>query len=343
MRARGAGLPWSLQVVQVGVPEQLVNWFSPFVMAFRPAPSGGGAVQRRLQCLHSALSDALPDAGDSQAVASSPMAAPGEASDEIQQPGMHPRELDGDPGARLTARDIELFKENGYLVKRNLLSQTELQVCLDKFWAAAPESIRRDAPESWVDPARHDDWATEIPPGYERGEHNRGGTRWTAHALGHDEAFLAATARHPDALRVVEALIGGPVKLPGRNRGIYAIFPTSQDGNLGPHVDSHTFECQMVTYLAQVGDNSGGFTVWPGVRMQARIIILATHAGVLCFLRNDLIDAVCFWTMPVDGLRLGRSPTSTSIVPTTRSSTGYQTIVFRVWSNTSRLPSSPSR
>lgn len=172
-----AGL-WSLQVVQVGVPEQLVNWFSLFVMAFRPATSGGGAVQRRLQCLHSALSDALPDAGempDSQAVASSPMAAPGEASDEIQQPGMHPRELDGDPGARLTARDIELFKENGYLVKRNLLSQTELQVCLDKFWAAAPESIRRDAPESWIDPARHDDWATEIPPRLRAG---RAQPRW---------------------------------------------------------------------------------------------------------------------------------------------------------------------
>jgi hypothetical protein len=108
-----------------------------------------------------------------------------------------------------------------------------------------------------VDPARHEDWATEIPDGYERGEHNRGGTRWTAHALGHDDEFLAATARHPDALAVVEALIGGPVKLPGRNRGIYAIFPQSQGGGLGPHVDSHTFECQMVTYLGPVEDNSG--------------------------------------------------------------------------------------
>ena len=109
-----------------------------------------------------------------------------------------------------------------------------------------------------MDPARHEDWATEIPDGYERGEHNRGGTRWTAHALGHDDEFLAATARHPDALAVVEALIGGPVKLPGRNRGIYAIFPQSQGGGLGPHVDSHTFECQMVTYLGPVGDDSGG-------------------------------------------------------------------------------------
>eukprot|EP01043_Picozoa_sp_COSAG02_P067937 COSAG02_NODE_11094_length_1794_cov_1.300885_2_plen_269_part_00 len=237
-------------------------------MSLGPAPSTRGAVQRRLQCMHSALSS-VPRAAaelDLKAAASSAMAASTrEASDDIRQPRMHSRELDGDPGPDLSTRDIELFKENGYLVKRNLLPQAELQVCLDKFWAAAPESIRRDAPESWVDPARHDDWATETPPGYERGEHNRGGTRWTAHALGHDEAFLAATARHPDALRVVEALIGGPVKLPGRNRGIYAIFPTAQDGSLGPHVDSHTFECQMVTYLGPVGDNSGGFTVWPGV------------------------------------------------------------------------------
>ena len=117
-----------------------------------------------------------------------------------------------------------------------------------------------------MDPGRHDSWATEAPAGYERGEHNRGGTRWTLHALGHDPEFLKATAHHPLALRVVEGLIGGPVKLPGRNRvrppppfppppavyenpwpqGIYAIFPQSQAGNLGPHVDSHTFECQMV-------------------------------------------------------------------------------------------------
>ena len=215
-------------------------------------PVSNSGLHRRLKCLHSALCFTVP-------VAPSPL------TEDIRQPRMHPRELDGDPGVELTARDIALFKENGYLVKRNLLSSGSLQACLDKFWAAAPESIRRDAAESWVDPARHDDWATVTPPGYERGEHNRGGTRWTAHALGHDEEFLAATARHPDALRVVEALIGGPVKLPGRNRGIYAIFPTSKDGNLGPHVDSHTFECQMVTYLGPVGDNSGGFTVWPGV------------------------------------------------------------------------------
>lgn len=37
---------------------------------------------------------------------------------------------------------------------------------------------------------------------------------------------------------------------------------------LGPHVDSHTFECQMVTYLGAVGDDSGGFTCWPGSHEQ---------------------------------------------------------------------------
>jgi hypothetical protein len=48
-------------------------------------------------------------------------------------------------------------------------------------------------------------------------------------------------------------------QVPGRNRGIYAIFPTSEEHPLAPHVDSHTFEAQMVTYLGKVESHSGGF------------------------------------------------------------------------------------
>ena len=46
---------------------------------------------------------------------------------------------------------------------------------------------------------------------------------------------------------MAESLLGGPLKLPGRNRGIYAIFPTSKAGALGPHVDSHTFQLQVLS------------------------------------------------------------------------------------------------
>ena len=120
------------------------------------------------------------------------------------EPRMHAESDDASPGPNLTAKDIAFFKANGYLMKRRLLPAEDLAVCVEKFWAAAPPCIGPDDPDSWVDPGRHDSWATEAPAGYERGEHNRGGTRWTLHELGTDPEFLAATAHNPKALRVVE-------------------------------------------------------------------------------------------------------------------------------------------
>ena len=199
------------------------------------------------------------------------------------EPRMHAESDDASPGPNLTAKDIAFFKANGYLMKRRLLPAEDLAVCVEKFWAAAPPCIGPDDPDSWVDPGRHDSWATEAPAGYERGEHNRGGTRWTLHELGTDPEFLAATAHNPKALRVVEGLIGGPVKVPGRNRGIYAIFPMTEENGLGPHVDSHTFECQMVTYLGPVDSNGGGFTMWPG----SHELVYRAHAEALNWSPTD--------------------------------------------------------
>ena len=183
-------------------------------------------------------------------------------------PRMHSAAEDASDGPILTTADCAFFKKNGYLVKRKLIDPSELQICVEKFWACAPADIKRDDTSSWVDPERHASWATSAVPGFERREHNRSGYRWTAHVLGTDPKFLAATAHHPNALQVVEGLIGGPVKVPGRNRGIYAIFPVSERGPLGPHVDSHTFQCQMVTYLGPIGPDGGGFTMWPGSHRQ---------------------------------------------------------------------------
>lgn len=164
-----------------------------------------GRLRRTLR--HLAPQDGSPAARTAPAAAAAPL-----------EPRMHAESDDASPGPELTASDIAFFKANGYLVKRRLLPAEDLGICVEKFWAAAPPCIGPDDPDSWVDPGRHDSWATETPEGYERGEHNRGGTRWTLHALGHDPEFLKVTAHHPLALRVVEGLIGGPVKLPGRNR-----------------------------------------------------------------------------------------------------------------------------
>ena len=73
------------------------------------------------------------------------------------------------------------------------------------------------------------------------------------HGIGHDPDFVNATSAHPRMLYMIEALLGGPVKRPYRNRGIYSVFPNpSQPGSLGPHVDGNHNEMMCVTLLRDV-------------------------------------------------------------------------------------------
>lgn len=149
---------------------------------------------------------------------------------------MHSSVDDGSPGSQITASDIEFFKSNGYLFKRGLLDPAELQGCVDHFWQDLPPSVRRDDPSTWTDVHLHDDWFTPTPQGWDRcfarpsdGElvmdvrHNSAGRSRTFHGIGTDEAFLRATAWDPNSLRVIEGLMGGPIQLPQRNRGICAL------------------------------------------------------------------------------------------------------------------------
>ena len=67
-------------------------------------------------------------------------------------------------------------------------------------------------------------------------------------------------------LQMIETLLGGPVKRPWRNRGLYAVFPRDRSGpksKLGPHMDQSLTELQAVTYLDEVGPSAGGFTIYP--------------------------------------------------------------------------------
>ncbi|MDE0193886.1 MAG: phytanoyl-CoA dioxygenase family protein, partial [Gammaproteobacteria bacterium] len=89
---------------------------------------------------------------------------------------------------------------------------------------------------------------------------------WRWHGIGHDPAFVAATSAHPRMLYMLEALLGGPIKRPRRNRGIYAVFPRAPEApasRLGPHMDQSMTELSAVTYLEDVPPNSGGFTIYP--------------------------------------------------------------------------------
>ena len=83
--------------------------------------------------------------------------------------------------------------------------------------------------------------------------------------LGKEQRFVAATSAHPAVMETVRLLLGGQVKRPASNRGIYSIFPSSAPGgSLGPHHDNNPFELGGVIYMSEVGKRCGGYTVWPG-------------------------------------------------------------------------------
>eukprot|EP01052_Picozoa_sp_SAG31_P008262 SAG31_NODE_414_length_15953_cov_2.982528_11_plen_151_part_00 len=87
--------------------------------------------------------------------------------------------------------------------------------------------------------------------------------RWIGE-IGHDLDFMRATCRHPRMLRMVESFLGGPVKLPTRNRGLYTVWPRRAPARqLGPHLDNQSEELLATTYLGPVDAADGGFTLWP--------------------------------------------------------------------------------
>jgi hypothetical protein len=122
----------------------------------------------------------------------------------------------------LTRAEAEQFKSKGFVIKRGLIPAEELQPFVERLWDEAPECVSRDRPESWVDPQ----WVNTPPDRPGHGSNYQvlsGDARWWWGEIGHDPAFMDATCRHPNVLGMVESLLGGPVKLPTRNRGLYTV------------------------------------------------------------------------------------------------------------------------
>ena len=203
------------------------------------------------------------------------------------------------PGADklgLSPAEIEQFRTRGFVVKRGLIPRSEFAPFIDLWWRQPPVTQAGFSPgqRGWSAPGRHwpdenrwglatnwmgnGDWPAPDAkrPGATVGERvgrlpykltrDRSNDVWRWHGIGHDPAFVAATSAHPRMLHMVEALLGGPVKRPRRNRGIYAVFPRDPEApasRLGPHMDQSMTEISAVTYLDDVPPNSGGFTIYP--------------------------------------------------------------------------------
>jgi hypothetical protein len=166
----------------------------------------------------------------------------------------------------LTPDEAAHFREHGWLIKRGLIPQDKLLPFVDQVWdAVADAGVDRADPATWIDPAAGDAWPTSV--GYHGSNltYFAPDSRFWHGTMGADPAFLAATSHHPSMMRVVESMLGGPIRMPNRNRGLYAVFPRSNPQlSLSGHVDSQSEELLATTLLGTVGDDDGPFTIWPG-------------------------------------------------------------------------------
>ena len=52
----------------------------------------------------------------------------------------------------LSKKEILFFKEEGYLIKRDVLDSRLMAYARDRLWEAAPLQLKRDQPETWIGP-----------------------------------------------------------------------------------------------------------------------------------------------------------------------------------------------
>ena len=78
---------------------------------------------------------------------------------------------------------------------------------------------------------------------------------------------------------MVQALIGGPVRRPHRNRGAYVHFPVADvsEAQLGPHNDTHPAELFGFTIMMDVPPRSGGTVSAHAALFSRHLRLLLTH------------------------------------------------------------------
>ena len=152
----------------------------------------------------------------------------------------------------LTVEQVNFFRDNGYLVLRNVLDPALMAQTRDAWWDAAPPELKRDEPDSWVDafPDSHFTWKYR----------DRSYEPWMIELL----------YGNPKLQAVAKQEIGPNLKQPERIRGIYCVFPDT-DETARPayfHVDAHAFHLGVVGYVDDVPPDGGAFTIWPGSHKQ---------------------------------------------------------------------------
>lgn len=157
------------------------------------------------------------------------------------------------------------FYENGYLIVRDLLAPSFIELALDSFEQGTPPVLlSKYSTDSLQGPFLDVEQISS-----DSGRVIRNGFRW----LDRRNAFVGwmqdGFLGNYSIKSVAASLVNCPVnQLSFEIRGIYATLPIADRDHsqfqLTPHTDSHDFSLGVVAYLRDVKPSGGGFTVWPG-------------------------------------------------------------------------------
>ena len=160
----------------------------------------------------------------------------------------------------LTQKDIEFFKTEGYLVKRNVLNPELMERARTRLWDGAPEGRRRDDPETWIGPFTAEEENIDK-------DNNRRGFRWNFREPGGEAWMVQLLATDPNVWGMAEQFLGkGNLVQPDRVRGIYCTLPYGDvpKKSIGCHVDAHPFHLGAVGYIDDVPPKAVGLQSGPG-------------------------------------------------------------------------------
>lgn len=182
--------------------------------------------------------------------------------------------------------EVDFFKTNGFLFKRNLLDKSACQAAMNSVWRSLERVLRdqndpdwridRNSPQGWRDVQLANTGAADAS-GFFEGRQRTAihGRTVKMHEIGNADYLLKLLPNNQNVRAVANAMLGEPLKRTYRTRGVYAILPgpvlTEEEKRihttgerLGPHTDRVCQQLNVCAYLEDVPSRSGGFTVYPG-------------------------------------------------------------------------------
>jgi|GEM_PF-510168 len=183
----------------------------------------------------------------------------------LRFPNAEPDHAEFSTVAGLSTDEAAFFRENGYLVTRNVIENQVCERMVNLIWDKFPSSFQRDRPETWQGKVK--DCLCE------RTLKQRKGRLKFRECIRPEKWIAEAVCRNSAIESMARAILGA-----GRNpcipyiRGIYPVFPGAfgRHKKPRPHTDGHPFLLGVMIYLEEVQAGGGGFHVWPGSHLAMR-------------------------------------------------------------------------